>query len=79
MPKQIIGSLLDAKVTNPLDHMSVAFQAHGQCSNRTELCRTGKYRHTVHPHVSSHRILTVSEDDCIVSGCELTLEVSHSD
>lgn len=81
--RQIIGCLLGARVTNPLDHMSVACQAQSQCSSRTQLCRTGKHRHTVHPHVSSHRafdfffyscLKIVSVDDRLeyVSGCELS-------
>lgn len=50
-----MGCLLGARVTNPLDHMSAACQAQSQCSKRTQRCRTGKHRDTVHPHVSRHQ------------------------
>lgn len=51
--RQIIGFLHDARVTNPLDHMSAA------CQPRASTAKGQSYagqenRHTVHPHVSSH-------------------------
>lgn len=52
--RQIIGCLLGARATNLLDHMSAACQAQSQCSNRTELCRTGKQTHCASTYVSSH-------------------------
>lgn len=52
--RQIIGCLLGARATNLLDHMSAACQTQSQCSNRTELCRTGKQTHCASTYVSSH-------------------------